>query len=121
MWLVLSTSATAISLLWLFAAAALRLRAYLDDKAVALAYEIWAELKYLALVSFLTAPYLSLLHRPQRNGIMWAAFGTVLNGAMWWLYRDEGDDDDRWKRRRRKLAQKIAEVGGKLAVVPSNA
>lgn len=29
------------------------------------------------------------------------------------------DDDDRWKRRRRKLRDKLAEVGGRLTVVPA--
>lgn len=36
----------------------------------------------------------------------------------WWLWRNEKDDDDRWKRRREKLAEKVEAVGGKLTVVP---
>src|SRR5690348_14297918 len=34
----------------------------------------------------------------------------------WWLYR-KNDDDDRWKKRRQKLADKVAEIGGRLQVV----
>jgi len=42
---------------------------------------------------------------------------VVLMTLAWWLVRD--DDDDRWKRRRRVLAAKVAEVGGRLVVVPA--
>lgn len=44
---------------------------------------------------------------------------AVLN---WLLLRHlKDDDDDRWKRRKQKLAEKVAEVGGKLQVVPAGA
>lgn len=33
------------------------------------------------------------------------------------IYNDK-DDDDRWKRRREKLASKVQEAGGKLVIVP---
>jgi hypothetical protein len=36
----------------------------------------------------------------------------------WWLWRNDKDDDDRWKRRRTKLAEKVEQVGGKLTVTP---
>lgn len=39
----------------------------------------------------------------------------------WWMYRNDKDDDDRWKRRKEKLAAKISEVGGRLQVVPVRA
>jgi hypothetical protein len=51
----------------------------------------------------------------------WGYLGLALNLWNWWnLFRDK-DDDDRWKRRREKLAAKVAEVGGKLQVVPAGA
>lgn len=40
---------------------------------------------------------------------------------IWTLLRDVGDDDDRWKRRRRKLARKVAVKGGRLIVAPAGA
>lgn len=45
----------------------------------------------------------------------------ILNAVSWvggyWM-RNDKDDDDRWKRRREKLAAKVQEAGGKLVVVP---
>lgn len=42
-------------------------------------------------------------------------FGGNLPG---WYFLRKDDDDDRWKRRKEKLAAKVAEVGGRLQVVP---
>ncbi len=45
-------------------------------------------------------------------------FWLGLNLLMWWLInRDK--KDDRWKRRRKKLKEKVARVGTKLVVVPA--
>lgn len=44
--------------------------------------------------------------------------------ALWPVLRhmfDDDDDDDRWKHRKDKLAEKVAEIGGKLTVVPESA
>lgn len=44
--------------------------------------------------------------------------------ALWnWLVcRKIGDDDDdRWKRRKAKVAEKVANIGGRLTVVPAGA
>lgn len=37
-------------------------------------------------------------------------------GAWWWVSRN---DDDRWKRRRQRMAERVASVGGRLRVVPA--
>lgn len=43
----------------------------------------------------------------------------AINVVNWWLIRrDRHDDDDRWQRRRDRLAGKVAEVDGRLVVVP---
>jgi len=47
----------------------------------------------------------------------YVGFGIVL--ACWAALRHDKDDDDRWKRRRQKLTEKVAEVGGKLVLVPA--
>lgn len=54
------------------------------------------------------------------NGEMlgWNTVFCALNLACWWIYKD-ADDDDRWKRRRRKVAEKVARLGGRLTVVPA--
>jgi hypothetical protein len=45
---------------------------------------------------------------------------TLLVGLInWWLSRRDKDDDDRWKRRREAAAARVAQVGGRLAVVPT--
>jgi hypothetical protein len=54
--------------------------------------------------------------RPFRLGDL---FGVGIQLACWFAYKDDGDD--RWKRRREKLAEKVAESGGKLVVVPVGA
>lgn len=48
----------------------------------------------------------------------WNAFFFVTGMLACYVTRNDKDDDDRWKRRREKLAGKVAEVGGKLVVVP---
>lgn len=49
----------------------------------------------------------------------WVVFGVA--AIAWWVMRNDKDDDDRWKRRRKRLASKVAEVGGRLQVVPAGA
>jgi hypothetical protein len=45
-------------------------------------------------------------------------FNAVLGFALAWVIWQVKDDDDRWKRRRRKVAEKVEAAGGKLTVVP---
>ena len=45
----------------------------------------------------------------------------ALNLLLVWMYHKDEDDDDRWKRRRKKLVERVAEVGGRLQVVPQGA
>lgn len=54
----------------------------------------------------------------------------VLNWVHWlnlvtfwiaWIACKDVDDDDRWKRRRRKLAEAVKSIGSKLVVVPAPA
>lgn len=47
------------------------------------------------------------------------AFNAALFSFNWWLSRREKDDDDRWRRRREAALSKVAEVGGRLQVVPA--
>lgn len=46
------------------------------------------------------------------------AISTAFSLNTWFFLKDRGGDDDRWKRRRRKAAEKISRVGGRLAVQP---
>lgn len=40
--------------------------------------------------------------------------------ALLWYWRWRNSDDDRWKKRRKKLVEKITTKRGRLAVVPAN-
>lgn len=44
---------------------------------------------------------------------------TALQLAYFHIFKDLDDDDDRWKRRRQKLLDKVTITGGKLAVIPA--
>lgn len=44
---------------------------------------------------------------------------TVLNLISWWYWRKDRDDDDRWKKRGKKLAEQVSVIGGRLQVVPA--
>lgn len=41
-----------------------------------------------------------------------------MNLLAWLVYRNLPDDDDRWKKRRKKLSEQVSVVGGRLQVVP---
>lgn len=46
-------------------------------------------------------------------------FNLVMGLANWLMARREKDDDDRWKRRRDAATARVAEIGGRLQVVPA--
>lgn len=49
----------------------------------------------------------------------WRVLVEILAVMAWWAFK--GEDDDRWKRRRKRVQAKIAQVGAKLVVVPAPA
>jgi hypothetical protein len=78
-----------------------------------LARTIRAELKPFALW-LLLAEYAPII---AADATLWNLLGLGFQLSLWLFYR-RGDDDDLWKRRRKKLADKVAEVGGRLVLVP---
>lgn len=48
-------------------------------------------------------------------------FGLTMGLFCCWAYAHDEDDDDRWKKRRQKLAARVAVLGGRLQVVPVRA
>lgn len=48
----------------------------------------------------------------------WDPFRLGCWVLCWYLLRNERDDDDRWKRRKQKLAEKVSVTAGGLKVVP---
>lgn len=53
------------------------------------------------------------------GGHGWYLIFTAINLWLWWHYRNAPDDENRWKRRGKKTASKVAEAAGKLVVVPA--
>jgi hypothetical protein len=39
--------------------------------------------------------------------------------VAWWITRNWPSDDDRWKRRRKKLTEAVKQKAGRLVVVPA--
>lgn len=48
---------------------------------------------------------------------LWNVITILLHGLYFWLCLKD-NKDDRWKKRRKKAAEKVKQVGGKLVVVP---
>lgn len=48
---------------------------------------------------------------------IWESFVWL---CCWWVYKDTIDDDDRWKKRKKKVLDKVKRLGSKLVVVPNN-
>jgi hypothetical protein len=68
---------------------------------------------------YLPAFFVSLTYQSM-TGILWnwmSILGNATAILCWFIYKDTGDD--RWKRRRKKLREKIKRVGAKLVVVPA--
>lgn len=47
----------------------------------------------------------------------WNTLNIFFALVSWWIYKDV-DKDDRWKRRKKKLAEKIERRGARLVAVP---
>ncbi len=48
-----------------------------------------------------------------------ADFSYASEVACWFLWKDSDGDDNRWKRRRRRVVEAVRRVGSRLAVVPA--
>lgn len=75
---------------------------------------VFFELRPLYIPAHIIVAIHHLTHNPTGND--W--FDLTVGFALAWMMWRYKDDDDRWKRRRRKLAEKVEAVGGKLTVVP---
>jgi hypothetical protein len=55
------------------------------------------------------------------DGRSWWVMAPLYVGMITWCLLMKNDDDDRWKRRRKRLSERVQAVGGKLVVAPSPA
>lgn len=76
---------------------------------------IWAELRPFYLPAALISIGDVVVHGQLRG---WNILFAVCSLANWWFFKDV-DKDDRWKRRKAKLVEKIQRQGARLVVVPS--
>lgn len=65
---------------------------------------------------YLPAHVIVVAYQIAHGSLDWA--NAVLGFGLAWVIWQFKDDDDRWKRRRKKLAEKVEQVGGKLTVIP---
>jgi hypothetical protein len=81
---------------------------------------LWAELRPFYLPACVVGVLETVL--AGEGGGFWIWVGHALQFACWWIYKNVDDDDeDRWKRRKAKLKEKVAQLGGRLVVVPAGA
>lgn len=50
--------------------------------------------------------------------IVWDVLVILVTFFVWIIIHNDKDKDDRWKKRRKKLAARVKQMGGKLVVVP---
>lgn len=80
------------------------------------AQTVWAELKPFFLPALVVTTFFDVA---TLDG--WGLFFDAVNVGNWYFLRNAGDDD-RWKRRKEKLAGKVqALASGRLVVVPAGA
>ncbi|GAA2562085.1 hypothetical protein GCM10010435_37540 [Winogradskya consettensis] len=79
-----------------------------------LAYSFWFSTKWPALAELLLRPLWDVTHDELR---WWSPLVYALAAWRWWCAKDDGDDIS--KRFRRKLHEVVAEVRGRLVVVPA--
>src|SRR6266498_3598042 len=62
---------------------------------------------------FLPSACLMLVYATiHHESLFWRSFTFACNVVNWFFYKDRFDDDDRWKRRKAKLAETVRAVGG---------
>lgn len=101
-----------VRVLWVFSGFALMIRLRL-----AVIRRIFHELRPFYLPAALFGNLAPVIFRHQNMGVLYAVFfGCSI--YCWFAYKDvDKDDDDRWKRRRRKVAERVEAAGGRLTVV----
>lgn len=110
----LQAMSSLVALAWITAAATLTLTTLFGTDAPELARAIFHELRPFYLVAVVA----SFVLEQEHNG--WSWFTLVMSLVNWLFFKDI-DDDDRWKRRRQRLADQVAVLDGRLTVVPAGA
>jgi hypothetical protein len=111
--------AVLVTMVWPFAGLVLTTAHYLHraESTVNAARRVYHELRpfYLPAVA---ASHVIAVWLDGRDGMSY--FTLAVDLLCWVAFRNSGGDDDRWKRRRKKLADRVSVVGGRLAVVSAS-
>ncbi|MGW5556902.1 hypothetical protein ACWER9_06720 [Micromonospora sp. NPDC003944] len=115
---LINSLATVVILAWAFSGVTYPVAKLLGRDVPSLARHLYNELRpfYLpaVVVAFVTAGMLDV------GWWRWVNLG--FNLWNWWSFRNFDDDDDRWKRRRKRLAERVSvSAGGRLVVVSDGA
>jgi hypothetical protein len=115
-WTLFSATGSGIYLIWIFSVCFRDIARLTKPSAnVRVAATIAAELKPFAIVALVVAHIANVAL--SGDPFNWVRnFFFILNVIVW--FRDKGDDD-RWKRRRKRLSEKVTVTNGQLKVVPA--
>ena len=115
---LLFRGASTVATVWVWGSVFLILGRRFDifpPKALDIFHLLWAELRpfYLPAVAVIISKHVM-------NGdiLGWYAITDAAKIYGWWMLKDIGDDD-RWKRRRAKVVEKVQRLGSRLVVVPA--
>lgn len=106
------------NLFWMFAAVVVVLAKRSGSEPPKAARTVFHELRPFYLLLVLVGN-VALMHA--RGASMWVYILVALHVLIWFGYKDADDEDDRWKRRRRRLTERVAQSGGRLITVTGGA
>jgi hypothetical protein len=120
-WSAIANLTGAIASIWINVAALISISRFLlsdDDVITRFLRTIFFELRpfYVPAATVNWVIYMST-HRMDMIDYL----GLVFTVIAWFWFRNRGGDDDRWKRRAKKLASKVQARGSRLVVVPVRA
>lgn len=83
--------------------------------------ELWWIVDHVCVPMQLLYMLKDLLHQIRHQSwgwIVWDVIVILMTFFVWIIIHNDKDKDDRWKKRRKKLAARVKQMGGKLVVVP---
>lgn len=110
-WYLISTASATVTLAW-NVAYTIRGIGFVHD----IADWIFQELRPFYLPGAILA-YAAQVFVEHKHLSIWQIFVVALSAVNYYMSRN--DHDDRWKRRGKRAAEKVANLGGKLTVVPA--
>lgn len=99
---------------WLSAACLMLIKQVMPEKLLRACKFIFHEFKPF----YWPSVVVSVISHGAKGTPAWITAAMIgINWFNWWVFRNADNDDDRWKRRKKKLTEAVKQVGGKLIVV----